>query len=732
MGTKLERFVDSFLNKRYDRVFDDFREDKSINDKRPSFRIAYLDLDGGKIGYVKPADKFNDESNELYYSYRLKQQIINIERDEEGKISDVNSPKKYDKPKTSEKPYFTGLFRYFHGKYESIDTLYFIEGEKKAMSMCSIGIPTVGMGGITSIFKSKKNKRGDIINAWAIDEVLSALKREFKGVKELVLVHDADALNGDTMRRNLFEQSVRTFEYFCCVNNYGCYYSMIKYNIDLDNGKGADDIIVGKNIQDKAEFNSYLDIYDLTDSSEQYDGFKLKNKFTMGRDLPIKARVTDYLVHEEGISVDSFSDSLCQRGELISNRTIESIRLRAVEKFTSEESKKVIEEVDHGVDYKGNDIKVTKIVKTKQIASDGIVKTILRSDDIPVKNYMADWLVECVSKYQDSNIGSEHFDKFVNHFELDEDYALTKEQMGSIWKRWMLGSVHQSFNETEMFRISDKSVVNLLFPILIGGTNLGKTHMVRNMLPQRLFDRYGYEMSADALVGKDRDIMIGSYAVALIDDYSVKSKADAAELREMLSKGSIKVRKPYTESDTIMPRRASFIGTSNLYDIVNDPKNNRRVLPICIVDRDYNLFDSIDIELMWGYIVDLYLNGERIDATPEEVEVFRAMSREHAVDSIERDMVSEYLIPAIEVDGVSDSKMPVWSYEEIVREFSFINSNAKINLVKLKEALSELGFERSIGRSPVHDGRQKRGFKFFFREASPEIMDKQKLIQRTF
>jgi hypothetical protein len=116
---------------------------------------------------------------------------------------------KYHSPKGSEaRPYFPGLLIAGMDR-ASIETLVITEGEFKAVSACMHGIPTVGISGIHMAVRTK-DEAGEPIPPRLLPELQEFIEQLPK-LQHIVLLHDADAREGDQERRRNFYAAVRNF-----------------------------------------------------------------------------------------------------------------------------------------------------------------------------------------------------------------------------------------------------------------------------------------------------------------------------------------------------------------------------------------------------------------------------------------------------------------------------------------------------------------------------------------
>jgi len=174
-------------------------------------RLYYCDLNGVPKTYKRDRAKSNwasDSFTERFYRTRYTTPILNAE----------SKPIKYSPPKgTKIKIYQNGLFQFFKLNnpkgLESIETLYITEGEFKAFVSCMSGIPAIGIPGIHSMGTIHRNPHTNKTERVTLHEEFIETLEQLKNLKNVILIHDADALDGSRQRRANFYAAVRNFSF---------------------------------------------------------------------------------------------------------------------------------------------------------------------------------------------------------------------------------------------------------------------------------------------------------------------------------------------------------------------------------------------------------------------------------------------------------------------------------------------------------------------------------------
>lgn len=205
-----------------------------------------------------------------------------------------------------------------------------------------------------------------------------------------------------------------------------------------------------------------------------------------------------------------------------------------------------------------------------------------------------------------------------------------------LFKKWIVGAVANIFE-----RIM-KSPLQL---VIYGGQNTGKSWFFRQLLPNDLLVYYAEDKLDNP---KDAAQLMCAKILIMDDEYGGKSKHDSKVLKDLISKHEFTVRLPYARMPTTMRRIATLCGTTNEPDILVDTTGNRRIIPVEIHDRNYDIYDSIDKSQLWLEAYHLYKNGFKYELTKPELAELNANTEKFERLSIESGLVHKYIRPVPE------------------------------------------------------------------------------------
>lgn len=223
----------------------------------------------------------------------------------------------------------------------------------------------------------------------------------------------------------------------------------------------------------------------------------------------------------------------------------------------------------------------------------------------------------------------------------------------------------------------------------------GKTTFMRFLCPPTLKDYIAEDISTD----KDSRILLAKNLLINLDELALLSKKDINQLKAFISKNQINERLPYDRKNSILPRRASFVGSTNQTEFLNDETGSVRWLCFEIIDIDFSYSEKINIDLVYAQGYHLYKSKEfNYNLTKEEIQQNEDRNRKHQILTLERELIQRFFIPG----NIKDENFITASEIETV-----INDQEplhKLNYVQIGKALKSLSYPE--GR----DKYQRRGY----------------------
>ena len=120
---------------------------------------------------------------------------------------------------------------------------------------------------------------------------------------------------------------------------------------------------------------------------------------------------------------------------------------------------------------------------------------------------------------------------------------------------------------------------NCVVPILVSSEQGHlKSTFCKGLLPPCLHRYYTEKFSLTSQGDAERKL--AEMALINLDEFDRYSLVQMPQLKNLMQLSTLNLRKPHQKSYRLLPRIASFIGTSNRMDLLTDPSGSRRY--ICI------------------------------------------------------------------------------------------------------------------------------------------------------
>lgn len=148
-------------------------------------------------------------------------------------------------------------------------------------------------------------------------------------------------------------------------------------------------------------------------------------------------------------------------------------------------------------------------------------------------------------------------------------------------------------------------------PVLIGKQGSGKSTLVRWLA---INDDYYSEATT---ISGQRAIeqLAGAWIVEFAELSAIKSEKNAEAVKAYITRQRDRYRKPYDRNVSELPRRCTFIGTTNVSQFLTDQTGGRRFYPVTVNCNGYELHDHERecreyIVQCWGEAREKYLSGQ--------------------------------------------------------------------------------------------------------------------------
>ena len=233
----------------------------------------------------------------------------------------------------------------------------------------------------------------------------------------------------------------------------------------------------------------------------------------------------------------------------------------------------------------------------------------------------------------------------------------------------------------------DDEVVNHVILVLIGDQGSYKTTWFQHLLPPELRDYFNTKGNASRM---DRDdlLKLTQYALICCEELDTMRQHELNQLKAAVTMKTIDERAAYAHYHEHRPHIASFCGTGNNVQFLNDPTGNRRWLPF---EVEY-ILDPRDNEPMWDAVYaeayHLYRTGFRYWFTRAEIAELSRHNEGFEAPKQELELIREIF----RVPGPGE-KGEFITRTGIMRAIGW-NPALRLNINNIGPAMKELGFPR--------------------------------------
>jgi hypothetical protein len=225
------------------------------------------------------------------------------------------------------------------------------------------------------------------------------------------------------------------------------------------------------------------------------------------------------------------------------------------------------------------------------------------------------------------------WDRKTDHITALAQYVKTKDRIrfDLHFKKWLVRVVacaldDSYFNKQAFILVHDRQ-------------NSGKSTFCRFLCPHSLSNYIAENLSID----KDSRILLTRNLLINLDELSTLSKVEINSLKSLFSKDKINDRLPYDRRNSIIPRRCSFVGSTNQTEFLNDESGSVRWLCFVIDEIDWDYKNKVDIDLVYSQAYYLYKNGFEYNLTQEEIRENDEYNKQFQLISSERELVSKFI-----------------------------------------------------------------------------------------
>jgi hypothetical protein len=217
--------------------------------------------------------------------------------------------------------------------------------------------------------------------------------------------------------------------------------------------------------------------------------------------------------------------------------------------------------------------------------------------------------------------------------ELANTITTTKQELWQqCFKKWLVAMVGC---------VLDEKVINHTVIVFSGKQGLGKTTWVEKLVPKQLKE-YLFSGTINPN-NKDTLVQLAECMLINLDELENLNRSEIGSLKEIITKTQIRMRKAYGHNNETMPRRASFAGSVNTAQFLNDSTGSRRFL--CFELEGIQYQHDVDINLAFSQALYLFKSGFRFWFDQEEIKSITENNEQYQLRSPEEELLLTWFEP---------------------------------------------------------------------------------------
>jgi predicted P-loop ATPase len=217
--------------------------------------------------------------------------------------------------------------------------------------------------------------------------------------------------------------------------------------------------------------------------------------------------------------------------------------------------------------------------------------------------------------------------------ELANTITTTKQDLWQqCFKKWLVAMVGC---------VLDDKVINHTVIVFSGKQGLGKTTWVEKLVPKPLKE-YLFSGTINPN-NKDTLVQLSECMLINLDELENLNRSEIGSLKEIITKTQIRMRKAYGHNNETMPRRASFAGSVNTAQFLNDSTGSRRFL--CFELEGIKYQHNVDINLAFSQALFLFKSGFRYWFDQEEIKLISENNEQYQLRSPEEELLLTWFEP---------------------------------------------------------------------------------------
>lgn len=275
---------------------------------------------------------------------------------------------------------------------------------------------------------------------------------------------------------------------------------------------------------------------------------------------------------------------------------------------------------------------------------------------------------------------TDYITSFAKYVNLEE--SENQEQFEYHFKKWCVRAVKcatiENYFNKQAFILTDDGL----------GQNIGKTSWCRFVCPPFLSEYIAQDIPENE---KDARILFAKNFLVNLDELASLSRKEINKLKSYFTLDKINERLPYDRKNSIIPRVASFIGSTNMSTFLQDETGSVRWLCFIVKSINWNYKTEFDINNLWSqaYALSLDKNFDS-EMSREDIRNNELRNEKFQIVSPEMDLIREHFEKATKVQNAE-----FLTSTGILQHLNLQGHGIRLTSVGIGKALTANGFVRA-------------------------------------
>jgi predicted P-loop ATPase len=247
------------------------------------------------------------------------------------------------------------------------------------------------------------------------------------------------------------------------------------------------------------------------------------------------------------------------------------------------------------------------------------------------------------------------------------------------FKKWLVAIVAS---------VLEKEIVNQTAIIFSGAQGIGKTTWMVNLCPASL-KNYLFSGTINP-TNKDTLVHLSECWLINMDELENMNRTEIGTLKEIITNPSIRLRRAYGHNSESLTRRASFMGSVNTSQFLNDTTGSRRFLCFEVTAIDYK--HAVNLENVYAQAFSLFSQGFIFWFEKSDIATISLNNEQYQIRTSEEELLLTYFEPVPLSEAIT-----FFTASQILAK---IANFAKVNIttgsvISIGRALKKHGFEKT-------------------------------------